>query len=86
MDCSVFHAGEQAYAARMVDADLFRLGRLGMGWTADDLARTVMVEADTIVEWEAGNMPIPSRVLSWVSMYARNVPEEPIAPTMEMPS
>jgi len=57
----------------MVEAELFRLGRLGMGWSAEALAQTVKVEKDIIVAWETGDAPIPAKVLSWVAMYARNL-------------
>jgi hypothetical protein len=52
-------------------SDLFRRGRLGMGWSPAALARTALVTELTVLEWERGSRPIPWRVLSWVSMYSR---------------
>ena len=52
-------------------AALFRQGRLGMGWTVRTLARTLFVSEETVVQWEAGEQPIPPKVLEWVEMYAR---------------
>ncbi|MDQ2804808.1 MAG: hypothetical protein M3Y41_19830 [Pseudomonadota bacterium] len=55
-------------------ADLFREGRLGMGWSQAALARTVLVQEEMLRDWESGTRPIPARVLAWVAMYAQSCP------------
>lgn len=66
-------------------ADLFRGGRLGMGWSQTDLARTILVQEEILQEWESGIRPIPTEILAWVGMYARSYPEsgQEMEPTIE---
>ena len=52
-------------------AELFRLGRLGMGWTQETLAQTVFAPVETVREWESGARLIPPKVIAFVSLYAR---------------
>jgi ribosome-binding protein aMBF1 (putative translation factor) len=63
-------------------ADLFRGGRLGMGWSQTALARTILVEEEMLQEWESGVRPIPTEILAWVGIYASSYPE----PSQEMES
>ena len=57
------------------ECEVFRRGRLGMGWSPSALAETVLVPEQTVLEWEEGSRPIPPQVLSWVAMYSRNPPD-----------
>ena len=58
------------------DADQFRRGRLGMGWSPDALARTIGVPLATLHAWEDNERAIPLNVMAWVTLYARNPIEE----------
>ncbi len=60
---------DPAIAADIKEADLFRGGRLGMGWSQTALARTLLVEEEMLQEWESGAQPIPTKILDWVGMY-----------------
>jgi len=60
---------DPAIAADIEEADLFRGGRLGMGWSQTALARTLLVEEEMLEEWESGARPIPTKILEWVGMY-----------------
>src|SRR6185437_4525495 len=60
---------DPAIAADIKEADLFRGGRLGMGWSQTALARTLLVEEEMLQEWESGARPIPAKILEWVGMY-----------------
>lgn len=53
-------------------SDLFRRGRLAMGWSPAMLARTLLVTESVVLNWEDGLRPIPMPVLEWVAMYAYN--------------
>ena len=64
-------------------ADLFRDGRLGMGWSQADLARTVLVEEATLQGWESGSRPIPAPILAWVGMYVRSASADQDAETAD---
>jgi DNA-binding transcriptional regulator YiaG len=54
------------------DANQFRRGRLGMGWTQDALARTIGVPLGTLHAWENDELAIPLDALAWVILYVRN--------------
>jgi ribosome-binding protein aMBF1 (putative translation factor) len=66
-------------------ADLFRGGRFGMGWSQTALARTILVEEEMLQEWESGVRPIPTEILAWVGLYARSYPgsSQEVDATME---
>ena len=51
--------------------ELFRRGRLGMGWSQAALAETVLVSLETLQQWEHGEKPIPPKVMAWVGLYAQ---------------
>jgi len=59
------------------EVELFRLGRLGMGWSQEALAQTVLVSLETVQRWEDGEVPIPAKVMAWVGLYARCYPIPP---------
>jgi DNA-binding transcriptional regulator YiaG len=63
---------DPAATADITEADLFRGGRLGMGWSQTALARTLLVEEEMLQEWESGARPIPANILEWVGMYVRS--------------
>jgi DNA-binding XRE family transcriptional regulator len=58
------------------EVDLFRRGRRAMGWTQAALAETVLVSPATVQHWEDGELPIPSKVIAWVALYARSYPAD----------
>jgi DNA-binding XRE family transcriptional regulator len=55
---------------------VFRRGRRGMGWSQAALAETVLVSPETVQRWEDGELPIPPKVIAWVSLYARSYPTD----------
>jgi DNA-binding transcriptional regulator YiaG len=59
------------------NADQFRRGRLGMGWSQDALARTIGVSPETVRAWESGEAAIPPKVLAWVKLYATRQQDRP---------
>ena len=63
------------------EVEVFRRGRLGMGWTQAALAETVLVSLDTLRRWEDGELPIPPKVIAWVGLYARSRPTDSTSST-----
>ena len=57
---------------KLSNADRFRRGRLGMGWSQDALARTIVVPLGTLHAWENNELAIPPKALAWVTLYVRN--------------
>lgn len=47
-----------------------------MGWSQAALAETVLVSPETVRRWEAGDLPIPPKVIAWVGLYARFYPTD----------
>jgi len=62
------------------EVEVFRRGRLGMGWTQAALAETVLVSLETLRRWEDGELPIPPNVIAWVGLYARSCPNDNTSP------
>jgi DNA-binding XRE family transcriptional regulator len=71
MNPSGHPAGADAANMNTAPSELFRLGRLGMGWSETELARTLSVPEQTVRDWESGIGDIPPKVAAWVCMYAR---------------
>jgi hypothetical protein len=58
-----------------VQSNLFRRGRLAMGWSPAMLARTLLVSELVVLAWEEGSRPIPLPVLGWVATPCSNAPD-----------
>ena len=58
------------------DVEVFRRGRLAMGWSQEALAETVLVPLEILQHWEDGELPIPPKVIAWVGLYARSCPTD----------